>query len=542
MYGPLNHSFGSAGTGAPVRPAGIAIRRLGWLLALALVASLSLTKSASAEIYWANSGNGTGTTIGSAANDGTGVNQSFINTAVEPDYDYPRDVAVNASHIFWTAGGPSGSALTGIGRASIDGSGVDPDFIANPGISYPIGLAVNSTHVYWVDAYADKIGRARLDGTEIEPAFVSLTSPGYVAFGGIEVDDEYIYWTFTGVNDGEGKIGRVATDGSSPDPDFITGLWKPRSVASDSEHLFWCDYQTGVIGRSNPDGTGVNVNFGVRPSGYGCMDLAVSDRSIYYSSWGSGATNLVRLDLDGTNPDTDFITGADLPLGVAVTLAAGDLSPPSHDFGEAEVGTGPTDTETFTLTSTGDAPLTIDTDGITLTGTDPGEFTLVDGIGLGSCQAGATTLADGETCTIEIAFEPGSTGVKAATLEVATNAEPVTASLTGTGTEPPVPTFSAVKLTSKAKRVRAPRKGRKKVAVTVRVTNSGDAAGTATVRLRSSSRKVRVPRRLTVQVGAGSARSRSFKATVLPRAPRKATVTATLADGRKARLVLKIRR
>lgn len=547
MQQPLNRER-RRGSGQPqlTEPRGrqgvSAFRRIACVVALVLAGLLGVTSAASAEIYWANSGNGTGTTIGSASNDGSGANQAFITTAIGDDYKYPRGVAANSRHIFWSAGGQGGVGPTGIGRAAVDGSGADPDFISDPAINYPSGLALDSTYVYWIDSWADTIGRARLDGTEVDPDFITLGSPGYVAHNGIGVDSQYIYWAFTGVNDGDGKIGRVAKDGSSPDPDFITGLWAPRSPSAQGEHLFWCDYQTGRLGRSSIDGTDSNRTFGTESPSYGCFEMTTDDRYLYYSSWGSGGTNIVRMNIDGTDPDTDFITGANYPFGVSVTNPAGSLSPTSHDFGETEAGAGPTGTQTFTLASTGDAPLTIPEEGILMTGTDPSEFTLVDGVSLGSCQPGTTSLANGESCTVEVAFEPGSTGAKAATLEVATNAEPFAASLTGTGVPPAAPSFSAVRLSSKAKRVKAPRKGKKKVSVTVRVTNSGEVAGTASVRLRSSSRKVRVPRRLTVQVGAGSARSRSFKATVLPRAPRKATVTATLPDGRKARLVLKIRR
>ena len=66
-------------------------------------------------IYWSHRGTGT---IGRANLDGTGVDPSF--------FDH-RAVAmtVDARHIYWSHGGDDGA----VRRAKIDGTGVDPKFI-----------------------------------------------------------------------------------------------------------------------------------------------------------------------------------------------------------------------------------------------------------------------------------------------------------------------------------------------------------------------------------------------------------------------------
>ena len=64
-------------------------------------------------------------------------------------------LAVDASHIYWISKvsdpsptNPFGQPNVGtIGRANLDGTGVDPDFIS--GIGYPRGVAVDGAHVYW---------------------------------------------------------------------------------------------------------------------------------------------------------------------------------------------------------------------------------------------------------------------------------------------------------------------------------------------------------------------------------------------------------
>ena len=117
-----------------------------------------------AHVYWANFDTDT---IGRANLDGTGVNQSFISGASNP-----RGVAVDGAHVYW--GG------TGIGRANLDGTGADPSFID----LNALGVAVDGAHVYWANldtggsglsslyGTAAGIGRANLEGTGVDQCFI----------------------------------------------------------------------------------------------------------------------------------------------------------------------------------------------------------------------------------------------------------------------------------------------------------------------------------------------------------------------------------
>ena len=107
--------------------------------------------------------------IGRANLDGSDVQTDFIHASNS------GGVAVDADHIYWANGTESNS----IGRANLDGSAVDPTFIPLP--TYPLSIAVDADHLYWTldecvgncEFFRGRIVRAKLDGTDVENRFIS---------------------------------------------------------------------------------------------------------------------------------------------------------------------------------------------------------------------------------------------------------------------------------------------------------------------------------------------------------------------------------
>jgi hypothetical protein len=126
------------------------------------------------------------------------------------------------------------------------------------------------------------------------------------------------------------------------------------------------------------------------------------------------------------------------------TAPAGSLSPSYSAFGSRIVSAGPTPAVTFTLASNSSADLTIPANGINLTGADSGQFQITGG----TCAAASTSLAQDQSCTVTVAFDPSSPGSKVAALEIQTNDGTKTAAITGTGTVEP--TISSVGKPTKA--------------------------------------------------------------------------------------------
>ena len=138
-----------------------------------------------AHIYWSNTrgvGAGGRGSIARANLDGTGVDQNFIPVFTNEFFDYPCGVAVDREHVYWAW---LNSALEGagsIGRANLDGTAVDQDFIPYEGLRPSCGIALHGARIYWGGG---SIARANLDGTELENIIPLDSSTCSVAVDGL---------------------------------------------------------------------------------------------------------------------------------------------------------------------------------------------------------------------------------------------------------------------------------------------------------------------------------------------------------------------
>ena len=137
-------------------------------------------------IYWINFVEGSRpVAIGRANLDGTGVNKRFI-TGVTNGF---CGIAVVGGHIYWTNEYEHGLLDDGfVGRANLDGTGVNRRFIRTSG--RPCGVAVYQGHIYWVQYTgggahpATTIGRANLDGSAVNNQFLTgIHGCGSLAIG-----------------------------------------------------------------------------------------------------------------------------------------------------------------------------------------------------------------------------------------------------------------------------------------------------------------------------------------------------------------------
>jgi hypothetical protein len=122
----------------------------------------------------------------------------------------------------------------------------------------------------------------------------------------------------------------------------------------------------------------------------------------------------------------DSVSGSTGLTGTGTGAPTADPSPGSLSFGGQGVNTT-SDPQTVTLTNNGNVALTIG--GVSKSGSDPGSFLLSNNTCTGS-------VAAGDACTIDVSFNPSTTGGASASLDFADDAgdSPQSVALSGTGT------------------------------------------------------------------------------------------------------------
>jgi hypothetical protein len=164
-------------------------------------------------------------------------------------------------HLYW-------SNRNWIGRAGLDGTGVDQRFIKLTGLAAMV--AVSSGYLYWATdrgpgvppAGSGAIGRANLNGSAVNQRFIAVPN-GPKGVAGLAVNSRYIYWT----DERGGEIGRASLNGTGVNQRFITGAHTPTALAAGSGYLYWTNWGSDAIGRARRGGTGVSQRLIAIPGG-----------------------------------------------------------------------------------------------------------------------------------------------------------------------------------------------------------------------------------------------------------------------------------
>jgi hypothetical protein len=209
-----------------------------------------------------------------------------------------------------------------------DGSGKDLGFLPTAAGA----IDVEGEYVYWTDPDHDRIGRAKLDKSLYEPGFIT----GLSNLKGLAVIDElgaqYIFWTSPADGEweeqfpkGQGVIGR-ADLGGNVDPSCLEGVTNPRSIDTNSEHIYWTSPKinsggNGRLGRADLDCDEASVLPGPEYAG---GDIAIDSSHVYFSTWtGPGGGFVYRTDLDGIGGGFEAgfnfqVSGAESPPSLAL--------------------------------------------------------------------------------------------------------------------------------------------------------------------------------------------------------------------------------
>ena len=293
--------------------------------------------AANAYIYWTSMSGG----IGRAENDGSRPNASFIPGSSSNSYS----IAVGSDHIYWTDlldAGPS------IGRANLDGTGANPEYIYTQTSGAPSGLAVDSSHLYWAGWQSNTIGRVDLDGENLITNWIQ-GSPDFFGSAsaqtaGVAVNSQRIYWGNwrAGLGSALGPIGVAEIAGSPSSNDYVSSTSGANSLALTPDYLFWGNYgdgNSGSIGRADIQAASATDAF---ITGIKTPDGVASDGTyIYWSNRSDSAIG--RAALNGTGVNQTFMTGVNSAYGIAVdSLSSPSLTPVKlgKRFAKVRVGCG----------------------------------------------------------------------------------------------------------------------------------------------------------------------------------------------------------
>jgi hypothetical protein len=208
-------------------------------------------------LYWANSIGemNNPSTIARANLDGKEINWGFM-----PVHAYA--ITVDEKYIYWT-----NPWIDTIGRANLDGTGINEQLIECPAAWGLFGVAVSGKYVYWVERDRNRIGRAELDENDnVRPGTVNRDWITQFARGpeGVVVTKNHVYWTngfggYPGPNWEEYRntIGRADIDGTNCEIWIAVRYEEIREshligIASKGDFIYWADYYC-IIGRSNLD-------------------------------------------------------------------------------------------------------------------------------------------------------------------------------------------------------------------------------------------------------------------------------------------------
>jgi len=265
------------------------------------------------------------------------------------------------------------------------------------------------------------------DGTFQDPQVYPATSPGGVAVGDFNDDGNLDVVVISSPSGSSGSVSLYLGNGDGT-------LQNPITVTTGG-------YYAVSVGDFNSDGK---------------LDILANNGE-------SGATELDLGNGDGTFQPVQTVatglTSSEIPVGnfvpsggldFASTDANGDLQvleptvslfPTSLDFGDVPVGTS---SPAQTITVTNATPSNVSITSISLSGPNAADFSET-----GNCMNVPNgMLAPGASCAVQIAFTPSDANPKSSNLVVDDNApaSPQTASLSGTGSTPPVISLSPASL------------------------------------------------------------------------------------------------
>jgi DNA-binding beta-propeller fold protein YncE len=204
---------------------------------------------------------------------------------------------------------------TVIRRANLDGTSTQ-NLVRTPGGGIP-DIAFDSLEkkMYWTSAEAGGIQRSDYDGSNVETVITGITYPSRIAMDEV---NRKIYWVD---ENGENSIWRSNLDASAREL-LVHDVPRPTALEVDSVngYYYWAEHLDGTIHRTLLDNSQSSVIFDETALGRPGLPqgLAVDPVNGYLYISDIVFQAIIRMRLDGTNPELWVTEGVFYPYAIAV--------------------------------------------------------------------------------------------------------------------------------------------------------------------------------------------------------------------------------
>lgn len=170
----------------------------------------------------------------------------------------------------------------------------------------------DGTYIYYSYENTQALGRMNMDGSSANDSWVTWTNSGIYGQA-LMIHNGFIYFG-GGQNTTQRGIGKVAVSGGSVSS-FYSAAYPVSGIATDGTYIYISFYGSTTVGRVNLDGTNGNSSFISGLSYNDSWGVAIWSGKLYVIN----TAYIMRANLDGTNVETTWLNTSSTGRALFIT-------------------------------------------------------------------------------------------------------------------------------------------------------------------------------------------------------------------------------